>query len=162
MSQRRRRPQVAPLPLGCRCRSRSHVELAAPDSPVNVGDPVVAMGYPHDPNQMVTESTNIEGGHKYEMKQDKPLLTLTDGIVSRITPGIGQTEDLTITHPMMGEMIETTINASGRGNSGGPVFNSDGKVIGLFTYGISVGGGNFANETRVVPIKYGWELLQMQ
>jgi S1-C subfamily serine protease len=48
--------------------------------------------------------------------------------------------------------------ASGAGNSGGPVFDGKGQVIGLFTY------GNTANNTvtYAVPIRYARDLMQMQ
>jgi serine protease Do len=52
-----------------------------------------------------------------------------------------------------------SINSTGAGNSGGPIFNSRGKVIGLFTYGISAGG---ANTSGAIPIKYGRDLLRAQ
>jgi len=58
-----------------------------------------------------------------------------------------------------GEVIQMSINSTGAGNSGGPVFNKAEKVIGLFTYGISRDG---ANTSGAVPIKYGRDLLEAQ
>jgi serine protease Do len=58
-----------------------------------------------------------------------------------------------------GDVIQMSINSTGAGNSGGPVFNKSGKVIGLFTYGRSKGG---AATTEAIPIKYGRDLLMSQ
>jgi S1-C subfamily serine protease len=53
-----------------------------------------------------------------------------------------------------------SINSTGAGNSGGPVFNEKGQVIGLFTYGASRQGD--ASVTFAVPIRHGRQLLNPQ
>jgi S1-C subfamily serine protease len=58
-----------------------------------------------------------------------------------------------------GDIMQLTINATGEGNSGGPVFNSSGKVIGMFTYGFISG---TTRSTAAVPIKYGVDLFKAQ
>ena len=52
---------------------------------------------------------------------------------------------------------QLTINSTGAGNSGGPVFDSTGKVIGLFTY---ISGDATTRNSAAVPIKYGADLLK--
>jgi S1-C subfamily serine protease len=49
-----------------------------------------------------------------------------------------------------------SINSTGQGNSGGPVFDIDGKVIGIFA---TVGQRGYATQTGAVPIRYGLDLL---
>jgi S1-C subfamily serine protease len=60
----------------------------------------------------------------------------------------------------MGDTYQMSINSTGAGNSGGPVFNTNGKVIGLFTYGRSFAGD--ATVTYAVPIRHGRALLNPQ
>ena len=59
----------------------------------------------------------------------------------------------------LGDAFQLSINTTGSGNSGGPVFNAAGKAIGLFTYG-----GCRANAcvSYAVPIKHGRFLLTPQ
>jgi serine protease Do len=55
----------------------------------------------------------------------------------------------------VGEVYQMTVTAS-FGNSGGPVFNREGEVIGLFTYVTAR-----ESETFAVPIKYARGLRQL-
>jgi S1-C subfamily serine protease len=50
-----------------------------------------------------------------------------------------------------------SVNSTGAGNSGGPVFNAKGQVIGLYTYSSLGREVSFA-----VPIVHGRELLNPQ
>jgi serine protease Do len=59
----------------------------------------------------------------------------------------------------MGDAIQLSVSGTGSGNSGGPVFNNAGKVIGLWTWGRSLGGVRVG---FAVPIKHGRSLLQPQ
>jgi serine protease Do len=54
----------------------------------------------------------------------------------------------------MGDVIQLATGSTGAGNSGGPVFDSQGRVIGIFF------AGDQANAiTYAVPIRYGKEFL---
>jgi len=55
---------------------------------------------------------------------------------------------------LMGDVIQLATGSTGAGNSGGPVFDSQGRVIGIFF------AGDQANAiTYAVPIRYGKEFL---
>jgi S1-C subfamily serine protease len=56
----------------------------------------------------------------------------------------------------MGTVYELSDNSTGHGNSGGPVFNAQGQVIGLFTYGMQTAG---ATVTFAVPIHFARDLI---
>ena len=138
------------------------VKLAASDDTINVGDRVVVLGYPSNDNRIIVERTNVENHLQSTTVAEIPSPTLTEGIIARMAGGIEKASDGTIRHTTMGDIIEMTINASGHGNSGGPVFDSSGRVIGLFTYGLQVGDSDTANESGAVPIKYGRQLIELQ
>jgi serine protease Do len=48
------------------------------------------------------------------------------------------------------------INTTGAGNSGGPVFDSKGRVVGIFYAARTYAG---ASVTYAVPVKFGTELI---
>jgi len=57
----------------------------------------------------------------------------------------------------MGDYYQLTVNATGAGNSGGPVFDKDGNAIGIFS--ASSSRNDATRITFAVPIKYGLELM---
>jgi serine protease Do len=143
-------------------QSLNAVELAGPDDMVKVGDRVIVLGYPANDNRILIQTTSVENGMQSTTVNEIPSPTLTEGIVARLPGGIERASDGSIRHTTMGDMIEMTINASGHGNSGGPVFDASGRVIGLFTYGLEVGDSRTANESGAVPIKYARQLIELQ
>jgi S1-C subfamily serine protease len=52
-------------------------------------------------------------------------------------------------------VYQLTVNSTGAGNSGGPVFDDRGRVIGIFTSSNSLD----VKVTFAVPIRYGMELM---
>jgi S1-C subfamily serine protease len=56
----------------------------------------------------------------------------------------------------MGDVYQLTVNSTGSGNSGGPVFNDRGEVVAIFYAGRAYGG---AQVTFAVPIRYALALL---
>ena len=54
-----------------------------------------------------------------------------------------------------GRLVDSVLIA--KGNSGGPVFNSLGQVIGIFTMSYK---SAYASSSGAVPIKYGLELMR--
>jgi serine protease Do len=134
------------------------VELADGDN-VNVGEKVIVLGYPgiSETEYKVTPTQEANIADKKIEEIADP--TVTDGIIAKITHGIQQ-EGGSTTTSAMGHVYQLTILATGAGNSGGPVFNKEAKVIGLFTY--SRTGEGDERVTFAVPILYGRQLMQVQ
>jgi S1-C subfamily serine protease len=78
---------------------------------------------------------------------------VTPGSIGRLIHG---SSDKDLTYSSFGDSYQLTINATGAGNSGGPMFDDEGNVIGIF-YASAARGG--ATITFAVPIKYGLELM---
>ncbi len=60
-----------------------------------------------------------------------------------------------------GDVFQLAINTTGAGNSGGPVFNDKGEVVGIFTYR-KRGQDNTTFVSMAVPIKFGLDLMGSQ
>jgi serine protease Do len=128
---------------------------------IQAGETAVVLGYPaisapvygivksQDP--MNTETKGIE----------IPDPTVTVGNVGRVYrsnegsggPSVGA-EKTTVS--VIGDSYQLQINTTGGGNSGGPVFDDHGRVIGIFYAGLSDGR---TAVTFAVPIRYGKELM---
>ena len=59
-----------------------------------------------------------------------------------------------------GDFYQLTINSTGHGNSGGPMFDHQGRVIGVYTLGWGDSAG--AQVSGSIPIRYGMELMGVQ
>jgi serine protease Do len=66
------------------------------------------------------------------------------------TPSVAEAIESSI-----GDAYQLTINSTGAGNSGGPVFDDHGRAVGIFTLSIQ----KDAMITFAVPIRYGMELM---
>lgn len=122
---------------------------------VQVGEKVTVIGYPgiSPKSFVVIESVNVFN------KSDKvaivPDPTVTIGNISKITrPGKTAEGEKLLTRT---DDYQLTINSTGSGNSGGPMFDNSGRVTGIFYAGSTSGG---ASVTYSIPIRYGVELLK--
>ena len=119
-----------------------------------VGELVTVLGYPFfsKNSQAVIRSTEL--GDKSQHVELVPEPTVTTGNIALITTGVRSTGGSTTIGP--GDTYQLTVPSSS-GNSGGPVFDHTGKVIGIFTYATSR-----ETTTYAIPIKFGLELLKVQ
>jgi serine protease Do len=122
------------------------------------GEDVIVLGYPGAGVQEFAQSNADVGGHSQELRDYVPEPYVTSGFISQVTPTVTNQNGVTL-KGQYGDLFQLGINTTGPGNSGGPVFNKDGKVIGIFTYGLKRGG---VNTSAAIPIKYGLDLLQIQ
>jgi S1-C subfamily serine protease len=133
------------------------LDIAADDT-VTVGEPVIAIGFPSVATPVKAVSFTIENYQKRDIVDIVPQPFVSEGIVAVISPAV-KTEDGVTYGGASGDVIQMSINSTGAGNSGGPVFNKKGVVVGLFTYSRQRGG---AQTTEAIPIKYGRDLLMSQ
>lgn len=130
----------------------------AADDTIVTGEPVIAIGFPGVAEPIIAVSTTIENGQRRDIDDIIPVPFVTEGIVSLISPAVKTVNEVTF-GGARGDVFQMSINSTGAGNSGGPVFNKKGQVIGIFTYTSSLGG---ATTTEAIPIKYGRNLLLSQ
>jgi serine protease Do len=130
-----------------------NVEMFDSYQTVKPGDKITVMGYPAVSPAVVgaIQSRDVfNGGADAKVIPDP---TVSEGIIGRVIRGqAGLTE---ATYSTFGDVYQLTVNSTGAGNSGGPVFDHDGRVIGIFTSSINTD----VKITFAVPIRYGMELM---
>src|SRR5262249_21633845 len=121
-----------------------------------VGEQVTALGYPDYSFDDLSVAVIGSSDRSSPIKQQKlvPEPTVTSGNISLITSGTAHSGGMTTNRPGDAYQITATIS---HGNSGGPLFDRSGRVIGIVTYGSERETTNYA-----IPIKYGMQLLRTQ
>lgn len=122
---------------------------------ISTGNEVTLLGYPGvSPTQLgATKSQDYFNTNPHIVTI--PVPTLSHGNIGRLIKGGndgGSTDQYLST---FGDSYQLTINSTGPGNSGGPLFDDKGRVIGIFNAGNPT-------ITFAVPIKYGMELMGTQ
>lgn len=123
------------------------------------GMKITILGYPGiSPQVGVVTQSQDPFSRESEVKV-VPDPTVTDGIIGRIIRGEAKKSDGDAEGYIstFGDSYQLTANATGAGNSGGPVFDDRGRVIGIFYAAASRLGD--ARITFAVPIRYGIELM---
>lgn len=122
---------------------------------IKQGDAVTVMGYPGASPMVVGSVASIDPLNRQANWREIPDPTLSTGNIARVVRGQVGLSELTVSS--FGDVYQLTVNTTGHGNSGGPVFDDHGRVIGIFSYGIWRAGEPFI--TFAVPIRYGMELM---
>jgi len=126
------------------------------DIPPTAGEKVVVIGYPQISSESFAVTKSVANGQVETTETLVPQPYVTEGIVAVVSNKINSNDGIT-TYGQEGDVMRLTINATGAGNSGGPVFNSSGEVIGIFSTSYRQG---FATSSGAVPIKYGKQLFK--
>ena len=125
---------------------------------IKPGDASIVLGYPgvSPPVYGVIKSQDIFNREaKLQMIPDP---TISVGNIGRVIRGQESSSNKDLIVSGFGDAYQLTINSTGAGNSGGPVFDDRGKVTGIFFAGGTLGG---ASVTYAVPIRYGKELMSV-
>lgn len=128
---------------------------------LKVGEMVTVMGYPGVSADAYAENPSYTPLHRKGSTRVIPDVTVTLGNVQKILKGEAETVGDTKVkyYSPYGDVFQLAINTTGAGNSGGPVFNDKGQVVGIFTYRK---GGSNASVSLAVPIKFGSALMGAQ
>jgi S1-C subfamily serine protease len=117
---------------------------------VALGDPVVVMGYPGVSSMKVERIGQKLYGLNDIQVREVPEPTLSVGNIGKIVRTSGENQ-----YAQFGDSYQLTINSTGAGNSGGPMFDSQGKAIGIYSWGAKAD----VQISFAVPIKYAMELM---
>ncbi len=135
------------------------VELRRDSSDIKVGDAVSVLGYPAVSPKTIVGISQLDALNRSTQQREIPDTTLSTGSIGRLIKGNANPSGggSFAYWSTAGEVYQLTVNSAGRGNSGGPVFDDRGRVIGIFTY--------MARQdvivTFAVPIEFGRELMDI-
>jgi len=127
---------------------------------IKAGMEITVLGYPAISPSVAVVTRSQDVFNRESQVRIVPDPTVTPGAVGRvvrgdISPAGGRAGDYL---SFFGDTYQLTVNATGGGNSGGPVFDDHGQVIGIYT------AGRWGPGTAVsfaTPIRYGIELMQV-
>lgn len=140
--------------------SLQSVNLADTYETTEVGEAIVIMGFPGVTGTTVATFENREQLGTASRARVVPQVTVTPANVSSIIRSrTTDNPDERLVSLGLQDAYQLSTSATGSGNSGGPVFDEQGRVIGIFTYGMSQAN---ASVTYAIPIRYGIELMPQQ
>ena len=129
---------------------------------LKVGEMVTVLGFPEVSADVYAENPSYTPLHRQGSIRIIPDPTVTRGNVQKIIKGEAETMASAVKYiSPFGDVFQLAINTTGAGNSGGPVFNDKGEVVGIFTYR-KRGQDNTTFVSMAVPIKFGLDLMGSQ
>ena len=135
------------------------VELNDNFDTIQSGARVTVMGYPAVSVQTIQAQASNDMHNQNATVNIIPNPTVTDGNIQLIARnGANNSQELQ-TISETGDGYQLAINTTGSGNSGGPVFDDHGKVIGIFSDSIQRPGLTTV-VTFALPIREGMELMK--
>jgi len=134
-------------------RALRKVEMFDNYNTIKQADGILIMGYPAVSPVVVGAVQLQDVFNRAEEAKVIPDPTLSVGNIGRVIRGQAGLTDAT--YSSFGDVYQLTVNSTGAGNSGGPVFDDRGRVIGIFTSSNSLD----VKVTFAVPIRYGLELM---
>lgn len=137
-----------------RLSNMTKVELLDNYDTLKKGEELVVMGYPAmtAPQYGVVTSGDMFNDKAQIKTIPNPTVTLTS--VSNIMRNSKKTDENVVVSEI-GDVIQLATGSTGSGNSGGPVFDTQGRVIGIF-----FAGSNQSDLRYAVPIRYGKQLIE--
>ncbi len=135
------------------------VELFDSYEEIQPGDEAIVMGYPGiSPPQLVLKRSQDVFNTNPNVTS-VPVPTVSTGNVGRMVRGSEKNSKIDDYQSSFGDYFQLTINSAGSGNSGGPMFDDKGRVVGVFSVGKWEPGTAIS---FAVPIKYVMELMGRQ
>jgi serine protease Do len=125
---------------------------------VKQGENVTVMGYPGVSDVTYAVVKSKDTFNKESQARVVPEVTLTTGTIAKVTKSGEDSQSGPVNYVVpYGDRFQLNINTTGSGNSGGPLFDDRGRVIGIFFAGRQAD----VSVSFAVPIKYGLELLNV-
>jgi S1-C subfamily serine protease len=138
--------------------SLNKVELLDNYTTIQPGGAVTVMGYPGVSPKIVQVANSSDVFNSGQTAATVPDPTISNGNIGRVLRNGEHNNSEQQTISTFGDYYQLAINTTGAGNSGGPVFDEHGKVIGIFTAGRQTAG---AAVSFALPIRFGLELMGM-
>jgi serine protease Do len=131
------------------------VELNDNYSSIRPGDPITVMGYPSVSPPVYGIVASRDPFNSGQSAHIIPDPTISIGNIARVIRGQSTPSVSEAIESSMGDAYQLTVNSTGAGNSGGPVFDEHGHAVGIFTSSIR----SDAMITFAVPVRYGMDLM---
>lgn len=123
---------------------------------IKVGDTLTVIGYPAVSPVTWGRVTSQDPFNTQTQDKVIPDPSLTTGNIGRLLRPQKSSQGGEEVQSDMGDVYQVTANPGG-GNSGGPVFDDHGRVVGIYFAGAQRSGGQVS---FAVPIRYGLELMK--